>query len=240
MIGPEIIKLSSTALPRAAATLQVDVIADWICPWSYLGKKRLDDALSAVHGPSLVTWYPYQLNPNMPAAGQSLDDYLANKFGDPKLLQPAMDQLKVLGQSAGIDFRFDRISDVPNTLNAHRLMNLAESQGANTSGLAERIQHGFFTAGLDIANPDVLAEMGAKVGLRFNDVLSTLEDERSKQIVLAQEAQVRQSGVTGIPDFLVNKRLFVIGPQQSANLVHVFDRAMFGAESDLPASEVIH
>ena len=240
MIGPEITKLSTLGLPRATAMLQVDVIADLVCPWSYLGKKRLDDALSAVHGPSMVTWYPYQLNPDMPVSGQPFEEYLQSKFGDPKSLQAAMDQLVISGKAEGIDFRFDRITNVPNTLNAHRLMNLAERQSADTSSLAESILQGFFSAGLDISNPDVLAELGIEVGLGLNEVLSTLEDDRSRKIVLSQEGQVRQSGVTSIPDFLINKRLFVVGAQQTEDLVNVFDRAMFGAESDLPMSEVIH
>jgi len=240
MIGPEITRLATTGLPRPTATLQIDVIADLVCPWSYLGKKRLDNALSAVHGPSMVTWYPYQLNPDMPISGQPFEDYVQSKFGDPKSLQPAMDQLVTSGKAEGIDFRFDRITNVPNTLNAHRLMNLAESQSADTSSLAESILQGFFSSGLDISSPEVLAELGIQVGLGLNEILATLEDDRSKQIVLSQEGQVRQCGVTSIPDFLINKRLFVVGAQQTESLVNVFDRAMFGAESDLPTSEVIH
>jgi len=240
MIGPGITKISNSALLQAPATLQVDVIADLACPWSYLGKKRLDNALSAVHGPSIVTWYPYQVNPDMPAAGIPFEEYLASKFGDPATLQPALEELAGAGKSEGIDFRFDLITHVPNTLDAHRLMSLAESQSVDTSYLADRILKAFFSAGQDISDPEVLAEIAADAGLGHNEVLTTLEDDRSKNIVLSQEAQVRQSGVVGVPDFLVNKRLFVVGAQRTESLVNVFDRAMFGAESDLPASETIH
>jgi predicted DsbA family dithiol-disulfide isomerase len=240
MIGPGITRISNSELLRAPATLQVDVIADLACPWSYLGKKRLDNALSAVHGPSIVTWYPYQVNPDMPAAGMPFEEYLASKFGDPAALQPALDELAGAGKSEGIEFRFDLITHVPNTLDAHRLMGLAENQSADTTYLADRILNAFFSAGLDISSRDVLAEIGAEAGLGHNEILTTLEDDRSKSIVLSQEAQVRQSGVVGVPDFLVNKRLFVVGAQRTENLVNVFDRVMFGAESDLPASETIH
>ncbi|MCZ6516330.1 MAG: DsbA family protein, partial [Gammaproteobacteria bacterium] len=75
------------------ATLQVDVIADLICPWCYLGKRRLDDALAAVHGPSLVRWYPFQINPAMPVSGMALDEYLEKRFGSAEKLQSAMDEL---------------------------------------------------------------------------------------------------------------------------------------------------
>jgi predicted DsbA family dithiol-disulfide isomerase len=240
MIGPGIAKISTSELRQSPATLQVDVIADLICPWCYLGKKRLDDALGAVHGPSIVTWFPFQLNPAMPDDGMPLDEYLASKFGDPEKLAPGLEELKAAGRSAGIDFRFDRIDSVPNTLNAHRLMNLAEYKGADTSLVAERVLSGFFTEGLDISDPGVLAEIGAACNLGRAEVLTALGDERSRSLVLGQEAQVRRSGVTGVPDFLVNKRLFVVGAQRTENLVNVFDRAMFGEESDLPVSPVVH
>lgn len=240
MIGSGITRISSKQATRAPATLQVDVIADLACPWSYLGKKRLDDALAAVHGPSIVTWFPYQVNPDMPVTGMPFEEYLATKFGDPTAMQPALDQITASGKVEGIDFRFDRISRVPNTLNAHRLMSLAETQNADASTVADRILNAFFSRGEDISNVDVLVEIGELAGMGKQQILTTLDEEQSKKIVLSQEAQVRQSGVTGVPDFLVNKRLFVVGAQRTENLVNVFDRAMFGDESDLPTSETVH
>lgn len=240
MIGPGITKISPNELQRSPATLQVDIIADLICPWCFLGKKRLDDALGAVHGPSVITWFPFQLNPGMPAEGMPFEDYLARKFGDPEMLQPGLAELTAAGKVEGIDFRFDLISHVPNTLNAHRIMNLAEQTGADTSALAEKILGGFFSQGLDISDRDVLVQLGDEAGLGSSEILTTLEDDKSKSIVLSQEAQVRQSGVTGVPDFLINKRLFVVGAQKTENLVNVFDRVMFGEESDQPVSPTVH
>jgi predicted DsbA family dithiol-disulfide isomerase len=240
MIGPGITKISPNELQRSPATLQVDIIADLICPWCFLGKKRLDDALGAVHGPSVITWFPFQLNPGMPVEGMPFEDYLASKFGDPEMLQPGLAELTSAGKGEGIDFRFDLISHVPNTLNAHRIMNLAEQTGADTSTLAEKILGGFFSQGLDISDRDVLVQLGGDAGLGRSEILTTLEDEKSKSIVLSQEAQVRRSGVTGVPDFLINKRLFVVGAQKTENLVNVFDRVMFGEESDQPVSPTLH
>ena len=240
MIGSEITRLSSQSVAGAPETLQVDVIADMACPWSYLGKRRLDVALAAVHGPRAVSWYPYQVNPDMPENGMCFDDYLAQKFGDPATMQPALAQLTAAGEEEGIQFRFEKISRVPNTLNAHRAMNFAQVQGGDTSLLADRILNAFFSQGLDIGDPDVLAEIGAELGLGRYALLAALDDKKTKDIVLSQEAQVRQSGVVGVPDFLVNKRLFVVGAQQTDKLVSVFDRAMFGAESELPALTTLH
>ena len=222
------------------AALQVDVIADLVCPWCYLGKRRLDDALLAVHGPSNVSWYPFQLNPAMPAAGMEFEEYLASKFGDPKELRPALEQLTTEGKMEGINFRFDKLLRVPSTLNAHRLMKLAETERANTSDLAEGFLKGFFESGLDIGDRDVLSELAIRHGLEISDINKTLDDDLSRRAVLAQEAQVRQGGITGVPDFLVNKRLFVIGAQSTEALVSAFDRAIFGEFGDSFTSPTIH
>jgi predicted DsbA family dithiol-disulfide isomerase len=119
-------------------------------------------------------------------------------------------------------------------------MQLAEKENGNASLLAEELFRGFFQEGLDIANRDVLLEIGRKNGLHSNDINATLDDDDSRRIVISQEAQVRQSGVTGVPDFLVNKRLFVVGAQSTESLVSVFDRVMFGDVSDLTVSTTVH
>ncbi len=238
MIDPGIVNLARS--DDSLATLRVDVIADLICPWCYLGKRRLDDALEAVRGPSVVSWYPFQLNPEMPAEGMEFEQYLSSKFGSAEAVQPGLDQLTDAGQAHGIHFRFDRIARVPNTLDAHRLMQLAEQRGRDTSQLAEALLHSFFAEGQDISNREVLEVLGREADLSVRDIRRTLDDETSRQIVLNQEAQVRKGGVTGVPDFLVNKRLFVTGAQSTDILVKVFDRAMFGEESESPVSAVIH
>jgi len=224
----------------AAATLQVEVIADLICPWCYLGKRRLADALAAVRGPSQVRWVPFQLNPAMPDEGMPLEDYLRERFGEPAALEPALAELTRRGLAEGVHFRFDRIARIPNTLNAHRLMRLAEASGANASAVDEDLMKGFFEQGLNIADQDVLAEIGQRQGMPAAGVLETLGEESGRQAVLSQEAQVRQTGVSGVPDFLVNRRLLVVGAQSTATLIDVFDRAMFGDDSNYPVSETVH
>jgi predicted DsbA family dithiol-disulfide isomerase len=240
MINPNVAKGSGKHDAASPAMLQVDIISDLVCPWCYLGKRRLDDALLAVRGPSVVNWYPFQLNPAMPEAGMGFEEYLASRFGDPEALRPALARLTATGATEGINFRFDRISHIPNTLNAHRVMRLAETEGIPAPGIAESIMRGFFEDGLNISNRDVLLELGGRSGLSETVINKTLDDDVTRRTVLSQEAQVRRSGVTGVPDFLINKRLFVIGAQSTESLVNVFDRAMFGQESDLPVSATLH
>lgn len=240
MIDPSIVNMSQINASADVATLQVDVIADLVCPWCYLGKRRLDDALSAVHGPSVVTWFPFQLNPEMPENGVPFDEYLARKFGDPETVQPGLDFLTQAGKAEGIHFRFDRIRKVPGTLDAHQIMNLADRTSADTSLLAEKLLKGFFEDGFDIADRDVLTAMGTECGLSAGEINKTLDEDLTRQRVISLESQVRKGGVTGVPDFLVNRRLLVMGAQKPEVLVDVFDRAMFGDESDQPVSATIN
>jgi predicted DsbA family dithiol-disulfide isomerase len=240
MFSPGLAKIGGSEEAASPAALQVDVIADLVCPWCYLGKRRLDDALAAVRGPNRVRWYPFQLNPDMPDAGMGFEEYLNSKFGSVEKLRPAIENLEQAGRDENINFRFDLMTRVPNTLNAHCLMKFAEDEGVSTSALAERLLKAFFEDGLDIADRDILAVLGEKEGLSVPDIYKTLDDEVSQQIVLSEEAQVRKNGVTGVPDFLINKRLFVVGAQSTDNLVSVFDRVMFGEDSDRPVSPTLH
>ncbi|MDJ0698413.1 MAG: DsbA family oxidoreductase [Woeseiaceae bacterium] len=237
-IQSSIIQRNDRATPQAA--LHVEVIADLACPFCYLGKRRLDSALEAVQGPHDVAWYPWELNPEMPAGGQPFDDYLASRFGSAEAVQPVLDGLVSEGRREGIEFRFDRIERVPNTLNAHRLMFLAETEGKDQTAIAEDLMSSFFTDGRDIGNTDVLIEVASRHRLDAVQVEAALADDKAKQVVLTREAQVRSSGIAGVPGFLLNRRLFVVGAQDKDNLVNAFDRAMFGEGTDQLLSPAVH
>lgn len=239
-MNPNLSRSAGAADRRSLATLQIDVIADLACPWCWLGKRRLDDALLAVKGPSHVSWYPFRINPGIREDGLRVTDYVASRFGEPHDLPSKLADLTLAGKAEGIDFRFDRLSRVPNTVHAYRLLKLAEAEGAGVSQVAESLFRGFFEEGLDLSEHDTLIELGSRGGLSRLAIRRTLDDDATRQVVLSQEAQIRKSGITGVPNFLVNKRLFVIGAQSTEALVNVFDRAMFGEESDQPVSSVLH
>jgi predicted DsbA family dithiol-disulfide isomerase len=240
MIDPAIMNIAHSDDTLSVATLRVDIIADLICPWCFLGKRRLDNALQSVHGPSVVNWFPFQLNPDMPDGGMEFDEYLESKFGNTETIQPGLDYLSEAGKEEGIRFRFDRIKRVPRTLYAHQLMILADKEGVDTSSLADRILRGFFEEGLDIADRDVLLMLGAENDLSADAINKALDDDSVRQRVLGLEAQVRKGGVTGVPDFLINRRLFILGAQKTEVLVDVFDRAMFGEDSNQLVSRTLN
>lgn len=220
--------------------LHVEVIADFVCPFSFLGKRRLDKALRAVEGPSELSWCPFQLNPDIPPAGQGFEEYLSRRFGKLELIEPVLQELAREGKAAGVHFAFDKIGHVPNTLPAHQVMQHAEMLGKNQTLLAELLMSAFFERGRNIGEPDVLTELAEQVGMRGRDVRKAIGSDQVRQIVVSREAQVRGSGLSTAPGFLLNRRLLVVGAQPTDNLVNAFDRAMFGEGTDELVSPALH
>lgn len=224
----------------ATALLNVGVIADFVCPFCFIGKRRFDDALKAVRGPVDVTWYPFQLNPEIPTEGLPFEEYLARRFGDPQAIEPVLTHLKGQGSQVGIEFRFDKLRHVPNTLPIHRLLYLAESRGVDQSALADDLMSAFFEHGRNIGERDELAAVAVARGLSNDDVDEALDTDEVRQIVLDRERQVRGSGISGVPGFLLNRRLLVVGAQSTETFVNALDQAMFGEGTDGLISPALH
>jgi predicted DsbA family dithiol-disulfide isomerase len=222
------------------ASLHVEVIADFVCPFCFLGKRRLDEALKAVKGPSDVHWYPYQLNPEIPADGQPLDDFLTRRFSSPANVEPVLKHLTEEGKAAGIDFRFDKIRRVPNTLAVHQLMELAETREVDQSSLADDLLKAFFEEGRNIGDRGELIDVAATHGISAGDANKAIDSDEIRQQVLTREARVRSSGLAGVPGYLLNRRLLVVGAQNTDAIVSAFDRAMFGEGADSVGSPALH
>jgi predicted DsbA family dithiol-disulfide isomerase len=222
------------------AALHVEVIADFVCPFCFLGKRRFDQALEAVQGPAEVSWYPFQLNPDIPLVGQAFDAYLTQRFGDPANVEPVLEHLIDEGRRDGIQFDFDRIRHVPNTLPVHQLMQQAQNLGIDQSALADEIMSAFFEQGRNIGDLGVLLEIGARHGVPGAKVREAVGSDQLRQVVVTREAQVRSSGLTAAPGFLVNRRLLVVGAQPTEYIVSAFDRAMFGKGTDALVSPALH
>ncbi len=233
-----IVRSNDRIAPTAA--LHVEVIADFVCPFCFIGKRRLDRALEAVQGPYDVSWYPFQLNPAIPAEGQPFDVYLTSRFGSPANVEPVLEHLVAEGEDAGIDFRFDRIRHVPNTLPVHQLMQLAETLGADQSALADDLMSAFFQEGRNIGEQGELIDIGASHGISARETCKAIGSDQLRQLVITREGQVRSSGLTAAPGFLVNRRLLVVGAQPTDNIVNAFDRAMFGEGTDFLESPALH
>jgi predicted DsbA family dithiol-disulfide isomerase len=222
------------------ATLHVEVIADFVCPFSFVGKRRLDEALKAVKGPSGVNWYPFQLNPDIPPEGLPFDVYLTKRFGSPANLEPVLEHLVEEGKEAGVGFRFDRIRHVPNTLPVHQVMQRAEALGLNQSALADDLMSAFFEEGQNIGERGALIDIAERHGMTAAETREAIGSDQVRQVVVQREAQVRSSGLMTAPGFLLNRRLLVVGAQPTESIVTAFDRAMFGEGTDSLVSPALH
>ncbi len=209
--------------------LNIDVIADVVCPWSFLGKRRLDQALASYCGPVQIRWHPFQLNPELPAEGMEFDAYLRERFGGRTRVAAALAQLEALGAEHAIGFDFVALKRVPNTANAHRLMLLARERNSQNE-LAERLFRAFFEQGRDIGDRDVLVELGADVGLSAPAVRAAFDDDASGKIVAAEEAQARQMGLVATPNYLFNRRVLLPGAAEVDTLLSAFAEAVFPAD----------
>ncbi|MCC6964710.1 MAG: DsbA family oxidoreductase [Nitrospira sp.] len=197
-----------------APVLTVEVYSDVVCPWCYVGKRRLEQALeSSGRQPSaLVFWRPFQLNPTMPKAGMDRRVYLEAKFGGLGEMEAIQNRIAGVGVSAGIEFAFDRIARTPNTFDAHRLIWFAQQQGRQDA-VVEELFHGYFTEGLHIGEHDVLVSLAARAGLDGAAVGRFLQSQDGTEAVRQEEARGRQLGIRGVPYFLLNGKTVVSGAQ---------------------------
>ena len=218
-------------MTEADQTLTIDVVSDVVCPWCYLGEKRLAAALADEPEPVVVRWRPYQLDPTIPEGGLDRKAYMEKKFGRDGRLKAVHDQLARLGAEVGVDFAFDRISRAPNTLDAHRLIRWAASTGRQGE-VVDRLFRAYFVEGRDVGDRPTLLDVAAKSGLNGALVAKLLDDGADVEAVKSEIAQAQAMGVTGVPFFIFAGRLGVPGAQD----VSVLRRAMGEARAAMTAS----
>jgi predicted DsbA family dithiol-disulfide isomerase len=227
--------------PIATPVIKVDVVSDVVSPWCFVGMRRLEQALARFEGASVpeISWKPFEINPALPREGVDVDEYLKAVFGTAEAGRAALDELASEGERDGIRFAFDRVSSVPNTLDAHRLILLAEEAGAGRK-MADRLFRGFFEEGRDIGRQEVLAELAEDVGLGRQGVREQLSGDRFRTVVRAIEARVRGAGLSGVPSIIVNRRVAVMGVQDPDTIVSAIDQALFHPLSSSGDGQVIH
>ena len=198
--------------------LAVDVVSDVVCPWCYLGKRRLERALTLVPGVSIaVRWRPYQLDASVPPEGMDRKDYIVRKFGSLQAIEPAHRRLEEYGLAEGLEYRFDRITRAANTINAHRVIRWAGT-GGREEAMVERLFAANFTEGRGIGDPTELARLAAEVGLDADAVASHLATDEDRAAVLAEIENAYRVGVTGVPCFILAGRYAVMGAQAAETI----------------------
>ncbi len=199
-----------------AGTQTIDVVSDVACPWCYIGKRRLEAALSLRRdpGPVKVRWHAFQLNPDLPLGGMDRRTYLTEKFGGPERIRETHTRVAAVGQEVGIWFDFERIERQPNTLNAHQLIGWAQKlDPAKASLLVERLFRAYFVEGVDIGNIGELVRLAGDVQLDRYRANSMLAAGEGRAQVIAADQRARSLGVEGVPLFIFNQRLAVSGAQ---------------------------
>lgn len=205
--------------------MKIDIIADTICPWCYIGKKRLDRALEIRPQPDLlVGWRAFQLNPEIPREGMDRRRYIAQKFGNTERARTVHHAISRAGSEAGIAFNFQAITRTPNTIDSHRLVRLAAESGVQTQVIGALFE-AYLVGGRDIGDIGVLSDIAAENGLDRDEVRTYLESDRDVETVHAEDELARRLGVNGVPCFIVNRKYAVSGAQSPEVLVQVFDLA---------------
>lgn len=202
-------------------TLTIDVVSDVVCPWCYLGQKRLDEAVAASPGIDVaISWRPFQLDPTIPAEGMDRKAYMRAKFGDDERLHDAHARLESLGRDVGIDYAFDAITVSPNTLDAHRVIRWAGAAGAEVQNrLVRDLFKAYFERGRNIGDRGVLVEAAREAGMDAAVVESLLAGDADREAVAEEAATASRMGITGVPCFLFEGKYAVMGAQDVSTLV---------------------
>lgn len=204
--------------------IAIQIISDVVCPWCYVGKRRLEKALASRPDIAVeVSWFPYQLSPDMPKDGKDRREHYASIFGEERARQ-IMDSMKATGVADGIAFNTPPGARSPNTLSAHVLLYWASrSAGVDQNALAEKLFSAHHERGEDIGSHHVLAGIASEVGMNPAEVLKGLRDGTDEDAVRSLMDQARQAGISGVPFFIVNGEHGLSGAQPPEAFIEILD-----------------
>lgn len=194
-----------------AERFTIDVVSDVICPWCFLGKRRLDVALAAMDKNVFIRWRPYMLDPTIPPEGLDRQEYMLSKFGAERL-KTIHDPLIEAGTEIGVPYNFDLITRTPNTLDAHRLIRWAHTVERQTE-MVERLFMAYWSEGKDVGNRDVLAQCAGEAGINAEQIRELLDTEQDVAETKAEIEHATNIGVTGVPTFILAQSYALVGAQ---------------------------
>jgi predicted DsbA family dithiol-disulfide isomerase len=204
--------------------MRVDIYSDTVCPWCYLGKRRLELAVAARPQYEVqITWRPFELNPEVPVEGVDTAAFNAAKAVDVERVAEMNLELARLGEASGIDFHFDLISRVPNTRRSHLLIALAARSGLQ-GAVKDRIMRAYFEEGCDIGEAEELVRLGAEAGLPEDAARNALILRIGQDGVVAAERHAQVLGITGVPTFIFDGTYTISGAQEVQIFARVFDQ----------------
>jgi predicted DsbA family dithiol-disulfide isomerase len=211
-------------------SLTIDVVSDVVCPWCYIGKRRLETALAALmaQAPALVPqvrWHPFQLNPDLPPEGIERARYLEAKFGGAARADAIYARVREAASQSGVTLALDAITRQPNTLAAHRLIMWTQGQRGDASSLVERLFRAYFVEGRLIGDPATLAELAADAGGDAAAVRAFLASDQLRDDVADADERARALGISGVPFFVFNGRVALSGAHEPETLLDAIAQA---------------
>lgn len=209
---------------QVTGEVHIDVVSDVVCPWCFLGKRRLDAAVRLVPDiPIRVMFRPFFLDATIPREGMDRRGYLVRKFGEERL-STLHDPLIAAGKEEGVPYAFDKITRSPNSLNAHRLLRWAAVAGSQAQ-VMEALFMAYWSWGQDISNIEVLKTIAIVNGFRGEDIERVLRSDEGVKEVLEEAELAQNMGVNGVPTFIINRKYGVVGAQPPSVLVEVIRKA---------------
>ena len=206
--------------------MQIDIVSDTVCPWCFIGKRRLARALALrPQVQAQVFWRPYRLDPTIPREGVDRRAYLKAKFGDSPRSSAMGDAIRSEGAGEGIDFAFDKIAKTPNTLDSHRLIRWAAGAGVQDD-LVERLFKAYFVDGRDIGDAAVLTAVAGEAGMDAALVADLLSKDADLAAVEREAGMASQMGISGVPTFIFDSRMMISGAREPELLARVIDKAL--------------
>ena len=198
--------------------LQIDIVSDVVCPWCYIGKKRIEDALAlASDVPVHVNWRPFFLNPWVPREGISRDEYLTKKFGSPEAYKGIAGRVGAAAAEEGLEYNSDRVKRQPNTIDSHRLIYWADAQG-KAAQMKQRLMELYFRDGGDLTSTDVLVQAAADVGMDADSVRKRLATDEDVERISSQAQEASEKGISGVPTYVFAQKYAVSGAQPADQL----------------------
>ena len=206
--------------------LRIDIVSDVVCPWCIIGYRQLAEALKKTDTEYEIHWHPFELNPNMPSAGQNLREHIMEKYGSSKAESDASRiSMTQAGSEVGFEFNFNDDTRMHNTFNLHQLLYWAGQQGQKPMhDLKQALFSAHFTDGRNISDNTVLADIAAQVGLDHDEALAVLEEQRFAKEVRAEERHWQQQGIQSVPAMIFNERHLVSGAQGVDNYVNILQQ----------------
>ena len=196
--------------------MRIDVIFDTVCPWCYLGKKRLEQSLrEKPHLSAEITWHPFMLNPDLPPEGVDRRHYLKAKFGNEDRSNRVHQDIAEAGRPLGIDFRFDKITRIPNTLDSHRLVRFVQTRDPECSSeVVEALFHAYFFRGLDTGSRTVLYDLARELGYNVENLRTYLYSCEDVDYIRQQNTRFHRISISGVPTFIIDGKFSISGAQE--------------------------